>query len=510
MEKIRQQIIEVIQRSNNILLMPSAPVDGDSLGSSLALYLAFKKLNKNVTVVCAEPVPDSFQFLPTTNVINHEFAPGNDFIVTLDCEKNRIDTIRTKIEPNKVNIIITAKKGQFSAEEVSFSHGPSKYDLIITVDTADLLQLGRFYEDNTELFTQIPVINIDHHASNGQFGKINYVDIMASATTEILVPLIEEMEDKTGVKLMDEDIATLLLAGIITDTGSFQNANTTPRSFAAAAHLVKYGARQQEIIQHVFKTKRLSMLRLWGRILSNIKVDNKNHFVWATISRKDFQETGAREDETGGIIDELMTNAPGTEVVLILKHRSDGYIGGSVRTLNPSIDASMIAEMFGGGGHVRAAGFKIKSDDLAGIEQMVIEKIRAYQQARLPKDHDEQTMETSVQTPIDAKAMIEKMFIPKLDAKPVEKTTDPKPEKTVTEKHTAKPNPKTEVQKSTPSARREGEAKRSEGATGLGGPDATATNDASFTDVIMRKAVSGDANADIFKLDDSVTYKFED
>ena len=144
MEKIRQQIIDVIQRSEHILIMPSAPVDGDSLGSSLALYLALKKLNKNVTVVCAEPVPDSFQFLPTTNVINQEFSPGNDFIVTLDCEKNKVDTIKTKIEPNKVNIIITAKKGQFSAKEVSFSHGPSKYDLIITVDTADLSQLGRF------------------------------------------------------------------------------------------------------------------------------------------------------------------------------------------------------------------------------------------------------------------------------------------------------------------------------------------------------------------------------
>lgn len=478
MEKIRQHIIDIISRSNHVLVMPSAPADGDSLGSALALYLALKKIGKDVTVVSAEPVPDAFQFLPTTSVINHEFSPGNDFIVTLDCEKNKIDTIKTKIEPNKVNIIVTAKKGQFSAREVSFSHGPTKYDLIITVDTGDLSQLGRFYEDNTELFTQIPVINIDHHASNGQFGKVNYVDIMASATTEILIPLIEELEKATGKKLMDEDIATLLLAGIVTDTGSFQNANTTPRSFAAAAHLVKHGARQQEIIQHVFKTKRLSMLRLWGRILSNIKVDNANHFVWATISRKDFTDTGARDDETGGIIDELMTNAPGTEVVLILKHRSDGYIGGSVRTLNPSIDASVIADMFGGGGHVQAAGFKIKSDDLQTTEAMVVSKIKEFQRARLgtPDDMD-QTTEMATTT-VDAKAMLEKMFIPKLEEKPVEKSTDPEPEKVVINKETAQPVPEVK------------------------------DLDDSFTDVIMRKALNGEA--DIFKLDDGVTYKFED
>ena len=395
-----------------------------------------------------------FAFLPTISVINHEFAPGNDFIVTLDCEKNKIDSIKTKLEPNKVNVIITAKHGQFSAKQVSFTHGPAKYDLIITVDTADLLQLGRFYEDNTELFTKIPVINIDHHASNEQFGKINHVDIMASATTELLLPLIEAMEKQTETKLMDEDIATLLLAGIITDTGSFQNANTTPKAFAVAAQLVKYGARQQEIIQHIFKTKRLSMLRLWGRILSNIKVDNKNHFVWATISRKDFQDTGARDDETGGIIDELMTNAPGTEIVLILKHRNDGYIGGSIRTLNPSIDASAIAEMFGGGGHTRAAGFKIKSDDFAGTEQMVVEKIRGFHQSKIHAGSASSLQEASAEAVVP----------PTLSMEELTETTDTSPEKDAIEE--------------------------------------------SFTDVIMRKAASGET--DLFKLDENIIYKFED
>jgi hypothetical protein len=269
---------------------------------------------------------------------------------------------------------------------------------------------------------------------------------------------------------MDEDIATLLLAGIITDTGSFQNANTTPRSFAAAAQLVKYGARQQEIIQHVFKTKRLSMLRLWGRILSNIKVDQKNHFVWATISRKDFQDTGAREDETGGIIDELMTNAPGTEIVLILKHRNDGYISGSLRTLNHSIDASVIANMFGGGGHVQAAGFKIKSDDLEKTEQMVVSKIKAYQQARMPLISREQEGDEMPEPKIDPKTMLEKIFVPRIEPEGVNQIATATKEPSQVE--------------------------------------ASSTKEESFTDVIMRKAVAD--NAETFNLDDGVTYKFEE
>lgn len=362
--------------------MPSTPVDGDSLGSSLALYLIFKKMGKQVTVVCADPVPDAFKFLPTTKVISDQFEAAKDFIVTLDCKKAKINTIRTKLEEDKVNIIITAKKGQFSAKDVSFDHGENKYDLIITVDTGDLEQLGRFYEDNTQMFTQIPLINIDHHASNDHFGKINYVDIMSSATTELLIPLIQDFERDQNMKLMDPDIATLLLAGIVTDTGSFQNANTTPRSFAASALLIKYGARQQEIIQHVFKTKNLSTLKLWGRILSKIKVDESHHIVWSTITTKDLQDAKANPDETGGIIDELLSNAPDSEIVLLLKQKEEGVISGSVRTPNERIDASQIAEMFGGGGHVQAAGFKIESNDFEETEKMVLEKVREFQEKR--------------------------------------------------------------------------------------------------------------------------------
>jgi phosphoesterase RecJ-like protein len=383
MEKIRKQIVELVKRSKSILIMPSIPVDGDSLGSALALYLVLKKLGKQATVVCADPIPDAFQFLPTTKIVSHEFTAARDFIVTLDCRKSKIKDLRTKLEEDKVNIIITAKKGQFTKDDISFSHGPSRYDLIITVDTGDLEQLGRFYEDNTDLFSKIPVINIDHHASNDNFGKINLVDIMGSATTEIIAPLIHEFEQDSGEKLMDEDIATLLLAGIITDTGSFQNANTTPRSFAVSAQLIRAGARQQEIIQHVFKTKHLSTLRLWGRILSNIRVDKPHRFVWSTISRRDFQDTGSREDETGGIIDELLTNAPGTEVVLLLKERGDGIISGSVRTTSPSVDASAIAELFGGGGHTQAAGFKLPHADFAETEKNIVAGIRAFQEKRL-------------------------------------------------------------------------------------------------------------------------------
>lgn len=379
----QEQIVRLLQKSERVLIMPSSPPDGDSIGSALALFLVLKKMGKEATVVSNEPVPEVLHFLPTINVIDDNLSASNDFVVTLDCNKAKIDTIKTNLEENKVNIIITPKSGVLSENEVSFHYGPSKYDLIVVVDAGDLSQLGKLYEDNAGLFSQLPVINIDHHVSNNHFGKINLIDIMASSTTELLIPIIEELSRQEGKELMNENVATLLLAGIITDTGSFQNANTSPKAFASAAHLLGYGARQQEIIQHVYKTKNLTMLKLWGRVLSKIQYDKLYRIVWSTISADDFKETNSNAEETGDIIDELMTNAPGADVVMLLKEKSPGLVSCSIRTTKSSIDANVIAEMFDGGGHVQAAGFKMKSDNLGDTEQTIIQKVREYQTNRL-------------------------------------------------------------------------------------------------------------------------------
>jgi phosphoesterase RecJ-like protein len=380
-KQIFQDIYNLIKKTNRILIMPSAPPDGDSLGSALAMYLILKKMGKEVTVVSAEPIPDSFKFLPTSNVISNQFAASGDFIVTLDCANAKIANIRTKIENDKVNIIITPKDGNLSERAVSFSYGPTNYEAIIVVDAGDLQQLGKFYEDNTDLFTRIPVINIDHHISNGNFGKINLVDYMAPSTTELIFHLLQSFPEFE--ELIDEDIATLLLAGIITDTGSFQNSNTSPRAFAGASRLLDFGARQQEIIQHVYKTKNLSTLKLWGRVLTKIKTDETHKLVWSTITQTDLAETASNQDETGDIIDELMTNAPGAEIVMLIKEREEGLVSCSIRSTVAGVDANEIAEYFGGGGHSAAAGFRIKSKTVEEAEKLIIEKVREFQKQRL-------------------------------------------------------------------------------------------------------------------------------
>lgn len=381
----KQQTTQTITSAQKILVLTHVNPDGDALGSLVAFYLILKKLGKDVTAVAPEIIPNAFSFLPNTTELAKSFSGTKDFIITIDTSRTNVDRLGYKHLPeeNKLNIVISPRGGTFKNEDVSFSYGASKFDLIIVLDSPDLERLGPLYEGESQLFYETPVINIDHHAGNDFFGKINWVDLTATSTAEILVSLIESLARENP--LIDENIATALLTGIITDTGSFQNANTTPKSLTVAAQLVAAGGRQQEIIRHVFKTKPLSTLKLWGRILESVRLDTAGRFIWAKISQADFLAAGAKESETSGVIDELLKSAPNIDFVLLLSEKA-GELDGSLRSVAPGIDVSQIARLFGGGGHEAAAGFQITGGNLITHEQEILAKINEYQQRKIAQN----------------------------------------------------------------------------------------------------------------------------
>lgn len=377
----KQQTTEQIKNAQKILVLTHTSPDGDGLGSLLALYLVLKQLGKEVTAVVPDQISGALKFLPSIEEIVKNFSSAKDFIITIDTSKVKVDRLGYKhlTQENKLNIVITSLGGTFTDKDISFGQGMPKFDLIIVLDSPDLERLGPLYESQSGLFYETPVINIDHHAGNDFFGKINWVDLTATSTSEILVALVESLSREKS--LLNEDVATALLTGIITDTGSFQNVNTTPKSLTVAAQLVAAGGRQQEIIRHIFKTKPLSTLKLWGRILAKVRSEENLRFVWSKIDRTDFTETGADEAETTGIIDELLKSAPNIDFAMLIVERQDG-IHGSLRAVSPGIDVAKIANIFGGGGHEAAAAFQIYGESLADREGEILAKIRDYQQKR--------------------------------------------------------------------------------------------------------------------------------
>ncbi|MDP4007855.1 MAG: DHH family phosphoesterase [Candidatus Peregrinibacteria bacterium] len=423
-QKTLQDAVDILNKSHKILITPSSPADGDSLGAALSLYLVLRKLGKEPTVVMSDDVPETYEFLPKTDDIHRELFGVKDFVITLDCKDAEVDTIKYLVEENVVNIIVTPKSGRFKKESVAFKNGSENFDLIVTVDAGDIHQMRELYDENKEMFESLPLLNIDHHASNSKFGTVNFVDLDSSSTTQALIKIIDAL-NTTGAEIIDKDIATLLLTGLITDTGSFQHANTTPQAFEVASRLLDLGAEQQEIIKKVYKTKSLSTLKLWGRVLSKIQFEEEYRLVWSTITTEDLLETNSTTEEANGIIDELMSNAPGAELILLLKQKADDLLSGSVRTNSDSVDGSAFAAKFGGGGHVRAAGFRIKGKNMIDAEAEVIAAAKEFQAARLglnaataPKMEEVMMEAEKLEQPVKSEEVVDKLtrdFVGKKD-----------------------------------------------------------------------------------------------
>ena len=351
--------LQAIEQHQKLLVIPHANVDPDGLSSALACYQMFKEMGKDVTVICPDTLPESLSFLPGFEKLENEVKESEDFVITINLDEGvEVDKLRYTVEDHKVNIIVVPKRGRIKPQQIALAPGGHSYDLIVVVDTADLSLLGSLYTDHIDLFSQVPILNIDHHISNTQFGQLQLIDPTAASATEVLYSWFQQvpaMRDK-----ITADMATLLLTGLITDTRSFQNPNTTPHSLEVAAQLLEKGARQQEIIQNIYKTKPLSTLRIWGRALNRIQVDLKDRIVWSAISKEDLAEMEAKSKETHGILDELISTIPDADVHVMFTETEDGGLKASMRS-SAVIDSSALAgQTYGGGGHARAAGFRVK------------------------------------------------------------------------------------------------------------------------------------------------------
>jgi len=375
-----QEIIREIDGATNILLTAHHKLDPDSTGGIFALYLILKKLGKKPVALCYEPVPKNLEFLPHITAIEHDKKLMQDFIITLFNPESDVNEIKySTTAEGYINIIITPKKGSYSEQDVSFKGMTNKFDLIIVVDSGDKKNMGRLYEENKELFEKTTVINIDHHASNDYFGDINLVDTKVSSASELVYYIIEHMDKG----LIDEDVATYLLLGIIADTGSFQHANTTPDSMKVAAELVRRGARQQDIIKNLYKTKKFSTLKLWGKALARLSVDEKARVLWSSLTFAELSQMQAKPEDTKGVIDELMSSAPDVDFIILFTEIAPKTVSVSIRTKSAEVNGVQIAKQFGGGGHVQACGFTKEDVALEELSEEVIAAVQKYQQERL-------------------------------------------------------------------------------------------------------------------------------
>lgn len=317
-----QQIFEQIKKSQKILVALPENLTTDTLASGIALWLFLNKLKKDVIIASSGQAPENLKFLPDVSALQKQLKSGNSFVVSLDTTDKKLDEVSYHVDEaqNKVRIYLKSKTAEFTQENISFSVEKFPLDLIIVIGAESMEALGKLYEQSADLFFETPKINLDNKAENEYFGQINFIDVTATSVAETLAELLQKYEEQ----LVDEDIATCLLAGIIEKTGSFQHVHTTPRSFIKASELVALGARQQEVIKHIYKTKSLSMLKLWGRALARMKINDQTKTIYSVLNQSDFERAGSSEKDLLPTLAEFIDNLSDYKIIAIIAEEKIG------------------------------------------------------------------------------------------------------------------------------------------------------------------------------------------
>lgn len=227
------------------------------------------------------------------------------------------------------------------------------YDAVITLDCSDLRYAGAVSWIN-RITPVVPIINIDHHATNSRFGEINIVDTNAASTTEILFYFFKDR----GV-MITPTMADALLAGLIFDTYNFTNPNTSRQSLAVASALLSAGGSLTKISETVMRTKTVPALQAWGQALARLSFNSRWNTVSTVVTAEDVVG-GAPAPEVAEGAANFLNNLGGVKAALILNELPGGIIKGSLRTNDVLIDVSKLAIILGGGGHKKAAGFRLK------------------------------------------------------------------------------------------------------------------------------------------------------
>lgn len=305
-----------------LILIPKNP-EGDAIASALALFLILKKLDKSPYIACSNAIAEKFLFLPAQEEIQHHISSERTYKISLDVGDNDIKELSYEQIGNILNVNIVTKSDGISKNSLNLEPSKFKYDLIFIVSSPDLESLGKIYFDNTELFFQTPIINIDHHPANEYFGTVNLIEVTLASTAEIVAGL----KDAILPEKNDEKISTLLLAGIIAETNNFQSSAINPSTFSTAASLLTTGAKQEEIIKNFYKTKPLSVLKLIGQIVSNMNFDPEYSLAWAKLSRNDFEKNNANPHDIDMAINELVNNSKDIDILFIVYQNNEKTIG---------------------------------------------------------------------------------------------------------------------------------------------------------------------------------------
>jgi bifunctional oligoribonuclease and PAP phosphatase NrnA len=297
------KILASLQDRSSFLVATHVRPDGDAVGSLLAMVGILRRMGKKADPYSQDPASAAYCFLPGSETIRHTVSDL------------------------------------------------SVYDAAVLVDCGDIHRVGSELEASVR---QLPcLINIDHHLNEAPYGTVFWVKPEASSTCEMLYDLA------TSIPVaVDQEVATFLYTGLITDTGSFRFSNTTERVLEIARELVKAGADPAFIAEQVYDSSSPERIQLLSRVLTSVRFLSRDRLATAELSLRMLQETSTSAADSESFINHLRSVKP-VEIAMLFKEENDGLVNVSMRSKG-EVDVATFAQSHGGGGHRHAAAFRVR------------------------------------------------------------------------------------------------------------------------------------------------------
>lgn len=291
------KIVSEIESNSSFLVTTHEGPDGDAVGSTMALASFLRARGKEVTIFYADPLPQTFQFLPL-------------------------------------------------ADSVVYSIPDRAFDICFVLDAGDLKRAGAEVA-SFQKFGKI--INIDHHPYGEQFGDLNYVDPSASATGAIIYRIMQ-----AAGYAIDTDTALCVYVAIVTDTGCFRYSNADPEAFQISSELVAQGINTWSVAEKLYESQPLKRLELLALALATLSVSKTGEFASISVTLDMYQKTGATAELTDGFVN-YPRSIHGVEVSVFFREIKPDVFKVGFRSKG-KVNVSSLAIAFGGGGHHNAAG----------------------------------------------------------------------------------------------------------------------------------------------------------
>lgn len=292
----------IISKAERILLFAHNRPDPDTVGANLAFEEYLLSLGKHVDIACFNPFPDTLKGLA-----EHTF-----------------------LHPDQLDL--------------------TKYDAVIGCDSVDRglhTIIDRFREEQV-------IVLIDHHPDISLTGDLVIIDPEYSSTSELLYLYLKSIDAPVS-----KSMATLLLMGILFDTGGFQHGGVSPQVMEIASELMKKGAPLTKISQTIFGSKNIGALKLWGKAFEKARLNKETGMLVTAVTQKDIEECDACAEDIYQVAS-ILSTVPDAKFAMVLSERDASIVRASLRSMeHHGIDVSLIAHQFGGGGHKLASGFEV-------------------------------------------------------------------------------------------------------------------------------------------------------